>query len=54
MREVAMSVHERFILHLFNELVDPDHKSGLKDLFINQTDPVLKFSGSLDGNIISQ
>lgn len=33
-----------FELDLFNESVDSGHKTGLKDLFTNQTDPVLDFS----------
>lgn len=53
MREVAMSVHKRLILHLFNESADSVHKTGLKDSFMNQTDPGLKFS-SLESSIISE
>lgn len=33
-----------FESNLFKELVDPVHKTSLNDMFMNQTDPFLKFN----------
>lgn len=40
-----------FESNLFKELVDPVHKTSLNDMFMNQTDPFLKFNSlTLENN----
>lgn len=38
-----LQINHSFESNLFNELVDPVHKTSLNDLFMNQTDPFHKF-----------